>query len=85
MTDPQEVVEAAVDELHLALGYFLCAVIRIREDDRVQAAAVRGGAFEALGLRGWSQPSDHGVIGRCLREQRPGARRRHARSTTTTT
>jgi diguanylate cyclase (GGDEF)-like protein/PAS domain S-box-containing protein len=71
MSDPQEVVDATVDELHLAFGYFLCAVIRVREDDRVEAAAVRGAAFEALGLRGWSQPRGHGVIGRCLLEQRP--------------
>jgi diguanylate cyclase (GGDEF)-like protein/PAS domain S-box-containing protein len=71
MTDEREVIEATVDELHLAFGYFLCAAIRIREDDRVEAAAVRGAAFEALGLSGWSQPRGHGVIGRCLREQRP--------------
>jgi diguanylate cyclase (GGDEF)-like protein/PAS domain S-box-containing protein len=71
MSDPQEVIDATVDELHLAFGYFLCAVIRIREDDRVEAAAVRGAEFEALGLRGWSQPRHHGLIGRCLGEQRP--------------
>ena len=71
MSDQRDVIEATVDELHLAFGYFLCAVIRIREDDRVEAAAVRGAAFEALGLNGWSQRRQHGVIGRCLREQRP--------------
>jgi diguanylate cyclase (GGDEF)-like protein/PAS domain S-box-containing protein len=71
MSDVHEVVNASVDELHLAFGYFLCAVIRIRDDDRVHAAAVRGGAFEALELNRWSQPRDYGAIGRCLREQRP--------------
>ena len=29
MTDPQAILDAAVDELHRAFGYFLCAVIRI--------------------------------------------------------
>jgi diguanylate cyclase (GGDEF)-like protein len=71
MTDPQEIMEAAVDELHRAFGYFLCAVIRIREDDYVYSAAGRGEAFVRLGLRQWSQPRAAGLIGRCLRDRRP--------------
>jgi diguanylate cyclase (GGDEF)-like protein len=71
MTDVDEIVDAAVDELHRAFGYHLCAVIRIRDDDRVDAAAVRGADFLRLGARQWSQPRDTGLIGRCLREGRP--------------
>ena len=37
--------------------------------DRVEAAAVRGANFDALQVRGWSQPRDAGLIGRCLRER----------------
>ncbi len=71
MTDPQEIIEAAVDELHRAFGYFLCAVIRIRSDGYVQSAAGRGEAFEALAEQNWAQPRSAGLIGRCLRERRP--------------
>jgi HD-GYP domain-containing protein (c-di-GMP phosphodiesterase class II) len=70
MTEPQEIMEAAVDELHRAFGYFLCAVIRIREDGYVYTAAGRGEAFVALARRHWSQPRAAGLIGRCLRERR---------------
>lgn len=71
MTDPQEIMEAAVDELHRAFGYFLCAVIRIRDDGYVFSAAGRGEAFVRLGLAQWAQPRAAGIIGRCLRERRP--------------
>ncbi len=71
MTDPQEIMEAAVDELHRAFGYFLCAVIRIRDDGYVYSAAGRGEAFVRLGRRQWSQPGAAGLIGRCLRDRRP--------------
>jgi diguanylate cyclase (GGDEF)-like protein/PAS domain S-box-containing protein len=71
MTDVQEIAEATVEELHRAFGYHMCAVIRLREDERVDALAVRGSPFVALALRDWSQPMDHGIIGRCLRERAP--------------
>ena len=32
--------------------------------------AVRGKAFERLGLQSWSQPREDGLIGRCLRTER---------------
>ena len=32
---------------------------------------MRGAHFDALWLRGWSQPHDVGLIGRCLRERTP--------------
>ena len=70
MTDVEAILEATVEELHRAFGYFLCAVVRDR-DGRVSAAAVRGDAFLRLGLQHWSQPREEGLIGRCLRTKRP--------------
>lgn len=46
-------------------------MIRIRDDGRVDAAALRGAGFLRLGARRWSQPRDAGLIGRCLRQERP--------------
>jgi diguanylate cyclase (GGDEF)-like protein len=71
MTDLQEIAEATVEELHRAFGYHMCAVIRVREDERVDALAVRGSPFVALAMRDWSQPVTDGMIGRCLRERAP--------------
>ena len=59
MTDPREIVQAAVEELHRDFGFYLCAVVRIRDDDYVEDEL------------GWCQPRDAGLIGRCLRERRP--------------
>jgi diguanylate cyclase (GGDEF)-like protein/PAS domain S-box-containing protein len=71
MTELREIAEATVEELHRAFGYHLCAVIRVRQDDRVDALAVRGSPFVALAMREWSQPVSQGMIGRCLRERAP--------------
>ena len=71
MTEARAIVEAAADELHRAFGYYLCAVVRLREDGCVEYAAGRGDAFVHLEEQGWSQPRTAGVIGRCLRERRP--------------
>jgi len=71
MTDVQAIHEAVVEELHESFGYFLCAVVRIREDGTVHCAAGRGEAFEQLERIAWHQPADHGLIGRCLRTRRP--------------
>ena len=71
MTELVEIAEATVEELHRAFGYHLCAVIRVREDDRVEALAVRGSPFVALAMRDWTQPVSDGMIGRCLRERAP--------------
>ena len=70
MTDVQAILEATVEELHREFGYFLCAAVR-DEAGMVSAAAVRGDAFLRLGLQGWRQPRDEGLIGRCLRTKRP--------------
>jgi diguanylate cyclase (GGDEF)-like protein/PAS domain S-box-containing protein len=71
MTELREIAEATVEELHRAFGYHMCAVIRVRQDDRVDALAVRGSPFVALAMREWSQPVGDGMIGRCLRERAP--------------
>ena len=70
MTDVEAILDATVEELHRAFGYFLCAVVR-DQGGRVNAAAVRGDAFLRLGLQNWNQPREHGLIGRCLSTQRP--------------
>jgi diguanylate cyclase (GGDEF)-like protein/PAS domain S-box-containing protein len=71
MTELREIAEATVEELHRAFGYHMCAVIRVRQDERVDALAVRGSPFVALAMREWSQPLSDGMIGRCLRERAP--------------
>jgi diguanylate cyclase (GGDEF)-like protein/PAS domain S-box-containing protein len=71
MSDLREIAEATVDELHRAFGYHMCAVIRVRDDERVDALAVRGSPFIDLAMREWSQPLEQGMIGRCLRERAP--------------
>jgi diguanylate cyclase (GGDEF)-like protein len=71
LSDVNEIADATVDELHRAFGYHMCAVIRVRGDDRVHALAVRGSPFVALAMRDWSQPVEDGMIGRCLRERVP--------------
>jgi diguanylate cyclase (GGDEF)-like protein/PAS domain S-box-containing protein len=71
MHSTREIAEATVEELHRAFGFHMCAVIRIREGERVHALAVRGSPFVALAMRDWSQPIADGLIGRCLREGVP--------------
>jgi diguanylate cyclase (GGDEF)-like protein/putative nucleotidyltransferase with HDIG domain len=71
MTDPQQIMEATVEELHRAFGFFLVAVLRIRDDGYIYCPAGRGEPFEKLSASNWAQPRSAGVIGRCLRERRP--------------
>ena len=71
MTEAQAIVEACADELHRAFGYYLCAIVRIRDDGFVDCAAGRGDAFVRLAEQGWSQPRSAGMVGRCLRERQP--------------
>jgi diguanylate cyclase (GGDEF)-like protein len=68
MTDVEAILEAAVEELHGAFGYYLCAAVRLRDDDHVESVAERSDAFVE---RTWSQHRDAGLIGRCLRTQVP--------------
>jgi len=69
MTDPAEIVDAVVDELHREFGYYLCAVVQIDEDDYAFAAATRGSPSPPPSENRWSQPRDAGIIGRALRER----------------
>jgi diguanylate cyclase (GGDEF)-like protein/PAS domain S-box-containing protein len=71
ISDLRAIADITVEELRRAFGYHLCAIIRLRDDDQVEALAVRGAHFDALALRGWSQPREHGLIGRCLRDRTP--------------
>ncbi|HEX8052951.1 MAG TPA: GAF domain-containing protein [Thermoleophilaceae bacterium] len=69
MTVVDEIVEAAVEELHRAFGYFTCAVVRRSEDgESIDLLAGRGAAYQEV--TAWRQPIAAGVIGRCLRERR---------------
>src|SRR5207237_2539906 len=68
MTAVHEIVEAIVDELHRAFGYYTCAVLR-EEGDSIAALAGRGVSYERL-PGPWSQPLGSGIIGRSLRERR---------------
>jgi diguanylate cyclase (GGDEF)-like protein len=71
MTVVDEIVEAAVEELHRAFGYFTCAVVR-RSDggETIKLLAGRGAAYAGQEPMEWSQPVGTGVIGRALRERR---------------
>jgi diguanylate cyclase (GGDEF)-like protein/putative nucleotidyltransferase with HDIG domain len=71
MTAPLEILEATVEELHQAFGFFICAAVRLRTDDYVEISAGRGEALGSLIDRRWAQPRAAGLIGRCLRERRP--------------
>ena len=70
MTDPRGILDAAADALDRAFGYFLCAVMRVTEDDRIESAVSRGPASMPPLERRWSQARGEGLIGRCLRERR---------------
>jgi diguanylate cyclase (GGDEF)-like protein len=71
MTVVDEIVDAAVEELHRAFGYFTCAVVRRSADEEsIDLLAGRGAAYSTPEPEKWSQPIASGVIGRCLRERR---------------
>jgi diguanylate cyclase (GGDEF)-like protein/putative nucleotidyltransferase with HDIG domain len=71
MTEPEEILDAAVDELHRAFGYYVCAILRLREDDYVEGVAGRGEPYTRLGEDGWWTPREAGLVGRSLRERGP--------------
>ncbi len=70
MTDAQEVLDATVDELHRAFGFFYCMILQL-EDDMVRAVAVRAAHGDSPGLRAFSQPAGTGLIGRCVTTGKP--------------
>ncbi len=71
MTDPDEILDAAVEELHRAFGFFCVAVIRIRPDGLVEAAGMRGAPLTRPLEPPRTEPADAGLIGRCLTTRRP--------------
>jgi GAF domain-containing protein len=71
MTDPREILEAAVEELNEAFGWYLCAILRIDNEGYLESVAVRGGAVRRLPDSPWSQPLATGLIGRAVTERRP--------------
>ena len=62
-------VEAAVAELHEAMGADATVVIRICPDGSLEQAA-GAGVFTGPEMNGYSLPRDRGLVGRCLRERR---------------
>jgi diguanylate cyclase (GGDEF)-like protein len=71
MTVVDEIVDAAVEELHRAFGFFTCAVVRRSNDgESIDLLAGRGAAYASQPVADWSQPIGAGVIGRALRERR---------------
>jgi len=71
MTDPAEIIEAAVDEIQRAFGYYLCAILRLRPDNYIEAVARRGNAVRRGERPLPAVPRAAGIVGRCLRERRP--------------
>jgi diguanylate cyclase (GGDEF)-like protein len=68
MTRADEILDAVVDELHRAFGYYICHVVRLR-GGVVQSVVGRGEVYGQLSDAHWEQPVTSGVIGRCLRER----------------
>jgi diguanylate cyclase (GGDEF)-like protein len=69
MTRADEIVDAVVDELHRAFGYYVCHIVRLRAGGIVQSVVGRGEMYAQMGDVRWEQPVTTGVIGRCLRER----------------
>lgn len=65
----QEIVDAAVEEIHGALGFPLCAIVRLTGDGQVETAGSRGPIAEDLAGSGWRQSAGVGLIGRALRDR----------------
>jgi diguanylate cyclase (GGDEF)-like protein len=68
-TDEQAMVEATVEEVHAVMGADATALIRLRDDGRLEMPAGRG-AFDGDDLRDYTMPAQRGLVGRCLRERR---------------
>ena len=71
MTDVLEILDATVEELQQGFGYFSVIVVRLRDDDLVEAAARRGMMHDPRSDITSPHSRDEGLIGRCLRERRP--------------
>jgi GAF domain-containing protein len=69
VTDRQEMLAAAAEELHERLGYGVCAIVRVTDDGMLEAAAQFGG--NGGDWTGWKVPVASGLIGRCILEDTP--------------
>jgi diguanylate cyclase (GGDEF)-like protein len=69
MNRVDEILEAVVDELHRAFGYYVCHVVRLLDGGIVRSLAGRGEMYGQMTQTEWEQPVTSGVIGRCLRER----------------
>ncbi|MEA2332794.1 MAG: hypothetical protein QOH58_2932 [Thermoleophilaceae bacterium] len=65
----QSMVEAAVEQIHAAMGAQATALIRLRDDGQLEQAA-GAGAFRRPEMDGYTLRGDRGLVGRCLREGR---------------
>ena len=68
-TSEQTMAEAAVAEVHDAMGAQATALIRLRDDGQLEMVA-GAGAFALPELREFTVPAERGLVGRCLRERR---------------
>ena len=72
MTDPQAIVDAAVDQLHRSFGYFRCAVVRAHEAEYfIESVAGHDPALLPPGEQPGLDPAGTGPIDTCLAERRP--------------
>jgi HD-GYP domain-containing protein (c-di-GMP phosphodiesterase class II) len=67
-TGAQAMAEAAVEEVHAAMGSQATALIRLH-DGRLEMAA-GSGAFDRADLRDYTLPVNRGLVGRCVRDGR---------------
>ena len=49
MTRADEIVDAVVDELHRAFGYYICHIVRLRAGGIVQSVVGRGEMYAQMG------------------------------------
>jgi diguanylate cyclase (GGDEF)-like protein len=70
MNDIEQILDATVEELNGAFGYFICSVIRARGDRDLEVVAARGEAAEVMSGANWTLPRGAGIVGRAVRERR---------------
>jgi diguanylate cyclase (GGDEF)-like protein len=69
LTDEQEIVEAALDEIQAEFGDSACGILRLTKANEVEIASSRSDSGRRLKAAGWRQPAGLGLIGRALRER----------------
>ena len=67
--DPEQIVRAAVSELHHSFDYEIAYVLR-RDGDHLQAVAIGGTLSRVYDVPMWTQPLDRGIGGRVVRTGR---------------